>query len=47
MRALGTAGWANPFAATDPPPPEFLLWVVVWFAIVLVLSVASFRSREI
>ncbi len=47
MRALGTAGRANPFAASDPPPTEFLLWVVVWFAIVLVLSIASFRTREI
>src|SRR5438094_373192 len=33
MRALGTAGRANPFAATDPPPMEFLGWVVVWFAL--------------
>ncbi len=46
-KALGTAGRANPFAATDPPPAEFLLWVVVWFGIVLTLSVASFRTREI
>jgi len=47
MRALGTAGRANPFAATDPPPMPFLLWVVAWFAIVLMLSVLSFRRREI
>ena len=47
MRTLGTAGRANPFAATDPPPTEFLLWVIAWFAIVLVLSVTSFRRREI
>jgi ABC-type transport system involved in multi-copper enzyme maturation permease subunit len=47
MRALGTAGRANPFAATDPPPLEFLAWVVVWFALVLLLSVGSFRTREI
>ena len=47
MKALGTAGRANPFAASDPPPTEFLVWVVAWFAIVLVLSVASFRTREI
>jgi ABC-type transport system involved in multi-copper enzyme maturation permease subunit len=47
MRALGAAGRANPFAATDPPPAEFLLWVVVWFAIVLGLSILSFRRREI
>jgi ABC-type transport system involved in multi-copper enzyme maturation permease subunit len=47
MRALGTAGRANPFAAVDPPPLEFLMWVVVWFALMLGLSVWSFRTREI
>ena len=47
LRALGTAGRANPFAATDPPPVDFLVWVVAWFALVLALSVASFRTREI
>ncbi len=47
MKALGTAGRANPFAAVDPPPVQFLVWVVVWFAIVLALSVWSFRQREI
>src|SRR5256886_6896543 len=43
MRALGTAGRANPFAATDPPSASFLAWVVVWFAIALTLSILSFR----
>ena len=47
MKALGTAGRANPFAAVDPPPAEFLVWVVVWFTLVLLLSVWSFRTREI
>lgn len=47
MKALGTAGRANPFAAVDPPPNEFLVWVVCWFAVVLGLSVWSFRTREI
>src|SRR5437016_6763322 len=47
MRALGTAGRANPFAAIEPPPTEFLVWVVFWFAAVLTLSVWSFRTREI
>jgi len=47
MRALGTAGRANPFAAIEPPPTEFLIWVVFWFAAVLTLSVWSFRTREI
>jgi len=47
LKALGTAGRANPFAATDPPPITFLLWVVIWFGIILGLSVLSFRRREI
>ncbi|MEP6751376.1 MAG: ABC transporter permease [Candidatus Dormiibacterota bacterium] len=47
LRAAGTIGRANPFSAVDPPPIEFLAWVIVWFAIMLALSVWSFRTREI
>ena len=47
LKALGTAGRASPFAATDPPPISYLLWVAVWFAIMLGLSILSFRRREI
>jgi ABC-type transport system involved in multi-copper enzyme maturation permease subunit len=47
LRAAGTFGRANPFAAVDPPPTAFLIWVVAWFAIILGLSVWSFRTREI
>jgi ABC-type transport system involved in multi-copper enzyme maturation permease subunit len=47
MRAAGTVGRANPFAAVDPPPVTFLAWVVIWFALMLALSVWSFRTREI
>jgi len=47
LRAAGTVGRANPFAASDPPAPGFLLWVVVWFGLVLALSIWSFRTREI
>jgi len=47
MRALGTFGRANPFAAIDPPPIQFLGWVAVWFTLMLALSVWSFRTREI
>ena len=47
LRAAGTIGRANPFSAVDPPPIQFLLWVVVWFAIMLGLSIWSFRTREI
>ncbi|MEO8745799.1 MAG: ABC transporter permease [Candidatus Dormiibacterota bacterium] len=47
LRAAGTVGRANPFSAVDPPPTQFLLWVVVWFALMLTLSIWSFRTREI
>ncbi len=47
MRAAGAAARANPFFAADPPPILFLLWVVVWFALMLGLSIWSFRTREI
>jgi ABC-type transport system involved in multi-copper enzyme maturation permease subunit len=47
LRAAGTIGRANPFSAVDPPPIEFLAWVVAWFAIMLALSIWSFRTREI
>jgi ABC-type transport system involved in multi-copper enzyme maturation permease subunit len=47
MRAAGTFARANPFAAVDPPPVAFLTWVVVWFGLMLALSVWSFRTREI
>jgi ABC-type transport system involved in multi-copper enzyme maturation permease subunit len=47
LRGAGTIGRANPFSAVDPPPAAFLLWVVVWFASMLALSIWSFRTREI
>jgi ABC-2 type transport system permease protein len=47
LRLAGTIGRANPFSAVDPPPPAFLAWVVVWFALMLGLSIWSFRAREI
>lgn len=47
LRAAGTVGRANPFAAVDPPPVAFLTWVVVWFALMFTLSIWSFRTREI
>jgi ABC-type transport system involved in multi-copper enzyme maturation permease subunit len=47
MRAAGTVARANPFAAVDPPPVSFLAWVVLWFALMLALSIWSFRTREI
>jgi ABC-type transport system involved in multi-copper enzyme maturation permease subunit len=47
LRAAGTVARANPFSAVDPPPTPFLLWVVVWFGLMLALSIWSFRTREI
>jgi ABC-type transport system involved in multi-copper enzyme maturation permease subunit len=47
LRAAGTIGRANPFAQVEPPPAAFLLWVIVWFGLMLALSIWSFRTREI
>lgn len=47
LRTAGVFARANPFAALDPPPTAFLLWVAVWFAVILFLSIWSFRTREI
>jgi ABC-type transport system involved in multi-copper enzyme maturation permease subunit len=47
LKAAGTVARANPFSAVDPPPLQFMAWVVVWFALMLALSVWSFRTREI
>src|SRR2546429_5094799 len=47
LRAAGTFARANPFAQIDPPPLPFLFWVVIWFGLMLGLSVWSFRTREI
>jgi ABC-type transport system involved in multi-copper enzyme maturation permease subunit len=47
LRLGGTLARANPFASVDPPPPAFLAWVLVWFAVMLALSIWSFRTREI
>lgn len=47
LKTAGTVARANPFAAVDPPPVSYLLWVVIWFGLMLALSVWSFRTREI
>jgi ABC-type transport system involved in multi-copper enzyme maturation permease subunit len=47
LRAAGTVARANPFVAVDPPATSFLAWVFVWFGLMLVLSIWSFRTREI
>ena len=47
MRAAGRAAGGNPFAALDAPAPAFLAWTVVWFALVIGLTLWSFQRREI
>jgi ABC-2 type transport system permease protein len=47
LRTGGTFARASPFSAVDPPPVPYLAWVVVWFGLMLALSVWSFRTREI
>jgi ABC-2 type transport system permease protein len=43
----GPASEANPFFATAPPPLEFVIWSIVWVAIVLGLGVLSMERREV
>jgi ABC-type transport system involved in multi-copper enzyme maturation permease subunit len=45
--SAGRAAAANPFYAATPPPLEFVIWSVVWVAIVLLLAVWSMERREI
>jgi ABC-type transport system involved in multi-copper enzyme maturation permease subunit len=47
LRAAGPAAAGNPFGATDAPAPAFLAWTVVWFALMIGLTLWSFQRREI
>jgi len=47
VRATGKLGAGNPFSATDPPPPAFLAWTVIWLALMIGLTLWSFQRREI
>jgi ABC-type transport system involved in multi-copper enzyme maturation permease subunit len=38
---------ANPFLATAPPSPAYVVWAIVWIISVLALATISFRYREI
>lgn len=46
-RAAGPGAAANPFSAPDAPPPAYLIWVVVWTALMLAITVGLFRRKEI
>jgi len=43
----GPAAEANPFFATTLPPGDFLVWSLLWIAIVLALAVFSFARRDL
>lgn len=47
MRAAGQAAGGNPFGATDPPAPAFLAWTVLWFSLMVGLTLWSFQRREL
>jgi ABC-type transport system involved in multi-copper enzyme maturation permease subunit len=49
---LGAAGAgpqlaAFPFLVTDPVAPTFVVWSLVWIAVVLAVGVAAFRTRDL
>jgi ABC-type transport system involved in multi-copper enzyme maturation permease subunit len=45
--AAGARADANPFYAATPPPLEFVVWSVIWIAIVLGIASWSLNRREI
>jgi ABC-2 type transport system permease protein len=47
LRAAGAVAAGNPFGATDGPAPAFLGWTVLWFALMVGLTLWSFQRREI
>jgi ABC-2 type transport system permease protein len=44
---LGPMADANPFFAATPPPVEFVVYSVIWIAVVLALAVWSLNRREL
>lgn len=47
LRTAGAAAAANPFGATEGPAPAYLAWVVLWFVLIVGLTLWSLRQREI
>ncbi len=43
----GSAMEANPFFASTPPPVPFVMWSVIWVALVLGIAVRLFSRREL
>jgi ABC-type transport system involved in multi-copper enzyme maturation permease subunit len=37
----------NPFFATEPPNPAYVIWAVAWIVLALVLAVVLLRRREL
>jgi hypothetical protein len=49
---LGAAGGgpqlaAFPFLVTDPVAPAFVVWSLVWIALLLAVGVFAFRTRDL
>jgi hypothetical protein len=47
VRGAGRLAAGNPFSATDAPAPAFLAWTVIWFALMIGLTLWSFQRREV
>lgn len=43
----GGDGAGNPFLSTTPISPGYLVWVVVWLAIVLTVTATAFARRDV
>jgi ABC-type transport system involved in multi-copper enzyme maturation permease subunit len=43
----GRSAAANPFLVGAPPSTAYIVWAVVWMAIVLALTILSFSRREL
>ena len=46
-RGAVAATGGNPFFVADPPEPLYILWTIVWIAVVLGIAVWSFGRREV
>jgi ABC-type transport system involved in multi-copper enzyme maturation permease subunit len=47
LGAGGPAAEANPFFASGPPPPGFIVWSAVWVAVVLGAAALSLSRRDL
>ena len=47
VRGAGPAAASNPFFAGEPPEALYLVWTVLWIAILLGVAIWSFGRREV